>query len=77
MSKLDDESGNTQRTQSPRLSTEKNNAIAGELSADASENGKAELQLPGPQVGTIGAGSLTIENNSQPCHSSGAVGGEG
>jgi hypothetical protein len=45
MSKFDDESENTQRTQSPRLSTERTNAIAGELSADASGNGQAKLQL--------------------------------
>jgi hypothetical protein len=68
MSKFDDESGNIQRAQFPRLSTERNNAIAGELSADASESGQAELQLPGPQVGTTGAGNLTIENNSHLSH---------
>jgi hypothetical protein len=32
------------------LSTEQNNGIAGELFADASKNGQAELQLPGPQA---------------------------
>jgi hypothetical protein len=74
MSKFDDKSKNIQRAQSPRLGTEENNDVTDKKFLDAGDNVNAELQTTGPGSGVDGVEKSATQKNSQPRHSSGAVG---